>query len=399
MPVIMRAARGTRYVCEHELAWHRWNCSSIGAAPDLRADLMKGTREQAYVYALSAAAVMHQVAQACVSGEIAFCPCGANPPDTQANAEFKWKGCSDNVAYGHRVSREWADAPWRMKAQQMAQGGAQNDEQATRRRQRKDRVSTACNLLTLQYQSRVDNDLHTMQSDRSLISMDNFMHGSEHMSPRMKMNAHNNEAGRLLTAEALETKCKCHGVSNSCNLKTCWKVLPRLEVIAARLSDKYMHATEVRAMLPHESSVISNAANRRGDTGNVFGDVQRQTDLVGDDDDDDGEQSPQTNLLDSESADLEPVTLMRTVAPTDLVYVRNSPDYCTTDARVGSVGTRARECNTTVHSHASCDSMCCGRGYDTVTYEDVRNCHCKYVHCCYVKCDTCTYTVYKHYCK
>lgn len=35
-----------------------------------------GTREQAYVYALSSAAVLHQVAKACVTGEIPYCPCG-----------------------------------------------------------------------------------------------------------------------------------------------------------------------------------------------------------------------------------------------------------------------------------------------------------------------------------
>lgn len=28
---------------------------------------------------------------------------------------FQWKGCSDNVLYGQRVSREWADASWRKK--------------------------------------------------------------------------------------------------------------------------------------------------------------------------------------------------------------------------------------------------------------------------------------------
>jgi hypothetical protein len=46
--------------------------------------------------------------------------------------------------------------------------------------------------------------------------------------------------------------------------------------------------------------------------------------------------------LDLNDIELEPVTMMRSVSPTDLVYVRKSPDYCTFDARVGSLGTRNR---------------------------------------------------------
>lgn len=26
---------------------------------------------------------------------------------------YKWKGCSDNVVHGRRISREWSDSKWR----------------------------------------------------------------------------------------------------------------------------------------------------------------------------------------------------------------------------------------------------------------------------------------------
>ncbi|VDN51631.1 unnamed protein product [Dracunculus medinensis] len=115
MPVIIHAAQSTVSTCQKAFADRRWNCSSILLAPNLKADLTNGTKEQAYVYALASAAVTHHVAKACVSGDLPYCPCGLNSPTLSADISYKWKGCSDNVLYGQRVSREWADAPWRKK--------------------------------------------------------------------------------------------------------------------------------------------------------------------------------------------------------------------------------------------------------------------------------------------
>ena len=43
---------------------------------------------------------------------------------------------------------------------------------------------------------------------------------------RALMNLWNNQVGRKLVKRRTGPTCKCHGVSGSCNLKTCWRQLP-----------------------------------------------------------------------------------------------------------------------------------------------------------------------------
>ncbi|OUC41406.1 wnt family protein [Trichinella nativa] len=257
MPIIMKSASQSVMVCQQQFKNYRWNCSSVRQVPKLPPDLTKGTREQALVYALSAAAVAHGIAKACSSGTIAYCPCG-NAVSGAKFDDYIRKGCSDNVPYGQKIIN--------------------------------------------------------------------------HM---------------------LELKCKCHGVSGSCNLKTCWKVLPPLIQIGEMLRKKYSRAAEVRWL---------NGGN-------------------------------------SARYNVEPYALVGRVTEDDLVYIRKSPDYCTEDRRVGSIGTQGRTCNATEQSSAGCDSMCCGRGHEIVFEYVISNCRCRYVHCCYVECDRCRELAEKHVCK
>lgn len=108
MPAVIIGARLTKVVCQQQFADRRWNCSSIEAVPHLANDLTRGhwralkwlivnlltlmlylgTREQAYVYALSAGAITHAVAKGCASGLVFYCPCGQLPNEIPSS-DFK----------------------------------------------------------------------------------------------------------------------------------------------------------------------------------------------------------------------------------------------------------------------------------------------------------------------
>lgn len=89
-------------------------------------------------------------------------------------------------------------------------------------------------------------------------------------------------------------QCKCHGVSGSCEVKTCWRSLPPLAEVAQKLKLKYRDAEEVEPKL-----------------------VGRKTKLL-------------------------PTSSKARFNKDDLVYLVKSPDYCVYDPQHGSEGTKGR---------------------------------------------------------
>ncbi|XP_022254081.1 protein Wnt-11-like [Limulus polyphemus] len=261
MPYVTTASNVTMTTCQETFVDRRWNCSSIIQAPNYTPDLTSGTREQAFVYALSSAALGHTVARACSAGTLLLCGCG-HVPTGPPHGDFKWGGCADNLQYGIKYSRSFSDGPWMRKKTKKTVDGV--------------------------------------------------------------LNRHNNRAGRRALRANLMTQCKCHGVSGSCNIKTCWKGLPRIQTIADYLKQKYYVAIEV---IDHR--------------------VRRNPELL-----------PVNSQLGMYQND-------------DLIYTTKSPDYCMPNPKVGSLGTLGRRCNATSDGTDSCDSMCCGRGYRRYTVEKV----------------------------
>lgn len=142
----------------------------------------------------------------------------------------------------------------------------------------------------------------------------------------------------------MRTVCKCHGLSGSCALKTCWRKMSPLDQVGTRLMERYDAAVHV--MVSNE-----NGAKMAPVAGRTF----------------------------------------RTHGPEDLVYSTVSPDYCRRSKKVGSLGTRGRICNRTSIGVDGCEVLCCGRGSRSETVTVVENCRCKFRYCCEVTCQTCTH--------
>ncbi|XP_061553371.1 protein Wnt-5a isoform X1 [Phyllopteryx taeniolatus] len=277
--------------CQYQFRHRRWNCSTVDNSSVFGRVMQIGSRETAFTYAISAAGVVNAVSRACREGELSSCGCSRAARPKDLPRDWLWGGCGDNLNYGYRFSKEFVDAREREKS---------------------------------------------------------YPKGSQD-SARLMMNLHNNEAGRRTVSDLAHVSCKCHGVSGSCSLKTCWLQLADFRKVGDALKEKYDSAAAMKL----------NSRGKLVQMNNKFN------------------------------------------APTshDLVYIESSPDYCLKNQSTGSLGTVGRLCNKTSEGMDGCELMCCGRGYDQFKAQLVERCHCKFHWCCYVKCKRCTKIVDQFVCK
>lgn len=149
----------------------------------------------------------------------------------------------------------------------------------------------------------------------------------------------------------MELKCRCHGVSGSCELKTCWRTLPSFSQVGLYLKQKYEHSVQI-------SPRAKKRLRRRGK-------VKRKV----------------------------------PVRKEDLVHIHKSPNYCVEDTKKGILGTTGRQCNKTSTGPESCHLLCCGRGYNTQVFRQLERCHCKFHWCCHVTCSICENLMEIYTCK
>ncbi|XP_038628749.1 protein Wnt-5a [Tachyglossus aculeatus] len=277
--------------CQYQFRHRRWNCSTVDNTSVFGRVMQIGSRETAFTYAVSAAGVVNAMSRACREGELSTCGCSRAARPKDLPRDWLWGGCGDNIDYGYRFAKEFVDA---------------------RERER----------------------IHSKGS---------------YESARTLMNLHNNEAGRRTVYNLADVACKCHGVSGSCSLKTCWLQLADFRKVGDALKEKYDSAAAMKL-------------NSRG------------------------------KLVQVNSRFNTPTTQ-------DLVYIDPSPDYCVRNESTGSLGTQGRLCNKTSEGMDGCELMCCGRGYDQFKTVQTERCHCKFHWCCYVKCKKCTEIVDQFVCK
>lgn len=152
----------------------------------------------------------------------------------------------------------------------------------------------------------------------------------------------------------LKTTCKCHGVSGSCAVRTCWKQLSPFHEIGRLLKLRYDDAVKV-------FSTTNDAVGH-----SELASPQRQS---------------------------HPTKHHASPRATDLVYVEDSPSFCRPSKY--SLGTAGRTCS----REGNCDSMCCGRGYNTQSRLVTFSCHCQVQWCCYVECQQCMQEEVVYSCK
>ncbi|KAK0399914.1 hypothetical protein QR680_003272 [Steinernema hermaphroditum] len=309
MPVVGEGAKQALHECEHQFRNERWNCSKPPGS-DLVGPIHKlGTREAAFTYSIVSAGVSHEIGRSCRLGVLQSCGCSTAERPQGVDTQWNWGGCGDNVDYGYRFARDFIDV-----------------------REKED-------------------GFPKRSADRG----------------RSLMNRWNNEVGRKLLKRHTRPKCKCHGVSGSCNMKTCWMQLPSMRQMGNLLANKYRAARRIQINARGNMQVVSQPEKRDQVSRTKGGDRQSRR----------------------KSRALQ----------TELVYLDDSPDYCAADRSAGTLGTQGRVCRRGSNGADSCDLLCCGRGYNTYTKEMQSKCNCKFQWCCKVVCQTCLNTTQVDICK
>ncbi|CAG0917097.1 unnamed protein product [Notodromas monacha] len=316
------------------------------------------SKETAYIYAVTSAGVVHSVTAACGLGELAECSCDAERNGGRTTAEgWKWGGCSAEIGYGREFGRRLVDSPDEAKIR------APGVKRGIRRR-------AAMNLL-------------------------------------------NNEAGRVAVAQLMKNQCRCHGISGSCELKTCWRSLPPFQEVGARLKDRYENSVAISQIneLPFKSRGIRNKKRRRrGNTNRKHAGLNSASLLALSDapavrnsssrgtmlspfwtnTNKNNNNNNAENIDDSRSTSKRRRSSQRrqVASPTShhgasenklgnevplklpgmgdkLVYIHESLNYCEGDKRRQIPSTSGRRCSRDSTKGDSCDVLCCGRGYNT----------------------------------
>uniref|UniRef100_H2YME8 Protein Wnt n=1 Tax=Ciona savignyi TaxID=51511 RepID=H2YME8_CIOSA len=307
MTSVADAAQMALKECQKQFETERWNCSTPPQPRRHRRsvfgrELLSGTRERSFVYALSSAAVAYAITRDCSLGNIVGCGCDQTwPQRAPFNQSFDWGGCSDNIRWGVEMSKLFVDA-------QEYERGRQKRIGRNRRRRRKREIN------------------------------------------ERTVNLNNNKFGREAILSGMGKKCRCHGISNSCESMTCWRTLPSFRKVGRILKRSYSTAVQVIGKC-YSCSKVSSKYGRY--------------------------------LLRPRDRD------RRSVGNRYLAFLRMSSDFCATTGRT---------CDADKSGPSGCDVMCCGRGYVIKTSYVTAKCGCKFSWCCDVTCKSCNETRVEYVC-
>ncbi|XP_030761428.1 protein Wnt-10b [Sitophilus oryzae] len=361
--------------CQYQFQSDRWNCSSLstkGKNPYISTMLQKGYRETAFAYAISSAAVTISVARACSSSTLQNCGCDSKVykirPYKQIYKEHdrliseKYKQTKENGVLeentGSFVPNDNFQYSSYVKNQQYVgskEGYYGNNDPEDMK------VSWKWGGCS-----------HNLRYGIKVSKM--FLDARETADDiHSKINLHNNQVGRMAVKNNMQVRCKCHGMSGSCNLMTCWRSTPDMRNVGRILKEKFKSAILV------DQSNFGNKNLRKFNLANPKSSNNKQR-----------RRQQWTPRKNKRKRDLS----------SDLLYYQKSPDFCDKDSTMDVLGTSGRSCNTNKSAtFNSCESLCCGRGYNLVKQRKIERCKCTFIWCCRVECAVCTIEDYVSVCK
>ncbi|KAG5452468.1 Protein Wnt-2b-A [Clonorchis sinensis] len=427
--------------CVHQFRHEQWNCSAVNLLYQLQSEtnpvpkvnglegvLQRGSRETAFLSASWSAGIVQAVTRACSRGQMGTCDCDPRRregQDRDSEGVFTWGGCSDPIKFGMRLTRMFLDANDR----EHREAAILREEQLHGPRFGRERMFDNRGHLRstehrLRYVRSFGNSTPSQLSNSTKEPLDLPAKLSPqelqeetlrimHTKARTLMNLHNRRAGRKLVWKNRIKKCKCHGVSGACSMRTCWQRVnefrrvgmllklaydkairatyePRLDILRPT---KIMERFETRPYSRYTSrGVISNLPIHRSVPPNWVTPTANEAGAT--------RQNPPISSLWERRRFPRGAPEMSQVSKTKLVYLEESPNYCRHDSSIGHLGIAGRLCNaSSIDAPNSCSRLCCDRGYETVQYETERNCNCKFFWCCAVHCSICREVVVEHRCR
>ncbi|CAH8548124.1 unnamed protein product [Dicrocoelium dendriticum] len=461
--------------CMHQFQHEQWNCSAVNILYQMRGKptstsslpaisgmegiLQRGSREAAFLSSTWSAGVVQAITRACSRGQMATCDCDPQRregQDQDAEGVFTWGGCSDPIKFGMRLTRLFLDANDRahrqasIRRERQLHGASSASGTSVRGYMFHEGEPEALHIYQRFARSISRKTLFINASLPGIISPSNggfaknkttvSRASSKRLSPqelqsetlriiqtkaRALMNLHNRRAGRRLIWKTRIRKCKCHGVSGACSMRTCWQRVNEFRHIGSILKAAYGDA--VRVSYDPSRDVLKPAASQRRrihlNNGFVSSSDRRAVDhMVTHRLDSSGKselkqpgwhtpmgQRISTTGYPEDGDDMDrwrrqrrprAVTDTESVSKGKLIYLEESPNYCRYDPTIGHLGIAGRLCNASNTFEAnSCARLCCDKGYDTFNFESESKCECKFIWCCEVRCKICRERIIEHRCK
>ncbi|XP_032573693.1 protein Wnt-10a isoform X2 [Drosophila sechellia] len=275
-----------------------------------------GYRESAFAFAISAAGVAHSVARACSQGRLMSCGC-----DPTINRKTLNKNLRQSLDKEKKQFLQYLET---------------NQILTPEEEKKYERSKIASRWKWGGCSHNMDFGV-----EYSKLFLDCREKAGDIQS---KINLHNNHAGRIAVSNNMEFRCKCHGMSGSCQLKTCWKSAPDFHIVGKVLKHQFR-----KAILVDQSNlgngepvvVLKRARNKKSNGGSGSGSTSPDldsTDASGGHDDR-GTGDSETRRHDElgvergtrqPSADKNAARMARKLE-TSLFYYQRSPNFCERD--------------------------------------------------------------------